>query len=67
MDNIDDCPYRDDEDMTKNLDKNAIERMKRNPFYCQAKEKYVPLTALKDGKWDCALLRFVDVKMKISR
>ena len=57
MNNIEDCPGGDDENITKNNDPYAIERMKRHSFYCQTKEKYVPLTVVQDGKCDCG---FVD-------
>ena len=53
MNNVDDCPYRDDEDINKNQNPYAIEQMKRNSFYCLGKKKYVPLTTIEDGKCDC--------------
>ena len=53
MNNIEDCLYRDDEEILTNNDSLVIERMKQNSFYCQAKEKYIPLTAVQDGKCDC--------------
>ena len=53
MDNMDNCPYGDDEDLRKNNNSNAIEQMERNSFYCIAMEKYIPSTAVGDGKCDC--------------
>jgi hypothetical protein len=45
MDNIDDCPHRDDE--------NIIEHLERTHFKCEGSGKYIPQSSINDNNCDC--------------
>ena len=54
MNGISDCPYDDDEDMTKHSATQAFEKIKSALYYCQFEQKYISLNLLEDGICHCS-------------
>ncbi|CAF4548267.1 unnamed protein product [Rotaria sp. Silwood2] len=54
MDRRKDCPYRDDEDLTKMTDSNLTELLKSH-FKCEMTNKYISQSIVQDKACDCKL------------
>ena len=53
LDTIDDCPYRDDENLTAIYHGNPSESIMKNYFFCSMADKYVRRSLVHNGICDC--------------
>ncbi|CAF1500164.1 unnamed protein product [Adineta ricciae] len=56
INDISDCPYFDDEDISENTNSQLFVRLKHKFYKCHFTNRYILLTAIEDGKCDCGYL-----------
>jgi hypothetical protein len=58
MDNIDDCPYMDDENILEINNTDVIEQLKQTHITCETSNKYIHKSLIKNGDCNCGKIEF---------
>ncbi|CAF0930075.1 unnamed protein product [Adineta ricciae] len=56
MNSIFDCPYHDDENIYEDTNPEVFARLKHRYYKCHFTNRYVPYTAIENGKCDCGYI-----------